>query len=278
MDTKLAVASCIVAVLAMDGKTVLTQANALMSLGQASRIGVSEVILSYFSVLIDQRYNACVPGTVSYPLSTATNSTASARTMWRAPVGGQDLYANERHVPDSFFDVFTDLSADALVNVDIQSPAGNILTHVRGDNTGTNWRNQSYMGGGFDPTFAVMSLSIGGFFAQPGGNIIDYWDEHVIKDFRLKRRILPNGQAVKDIYDDGLEVITRRGLPRQKWSQRSWFSGDPNDRRWKFVKTRLVPKAPKCFMSLEARQVGSGSPDDVLVLSIGSNKPPNPAP
>jgi hypothetical protein len=281
MDTRLAIASCIVAVLALNGKVVFTQ-NALMSLEQASRIGMSEVILSYFSVLIDQRYNSCVPATVvSYPLSTATNSTATfARTLWQAPVGGQDVYANEHHAPNSFFDVFTEveLPAVAMVDVSIHSLGGNLHTRVRGDNAGTNWRNQTYMGGGFDRTFAVMSLSIGGLFANPAGGDIDYWDEHIIKDFRLKNRRLPNGQIVKDIYDDGLEVITRRGIPRQKWSQRSWFSGDQNERRWKFVKTRIVPKTPKCYISFEARQAAVASPDDVFVLTVGGSKPPTPAP
>ncbi len=168
MDMKLAVAACIVTALALNGKPVFTQA-ALMSPGQASRIGMSEVILSYFSVLIDQRYGGCVPGTVSYPLSTSTNTTANrSRTDWFAPpLGAQDRYGNEHHAPDSFFDVFAELPV-ASVNVNIHNAGGNLVTQVRGDNQKTNWNNQTYMGGGFDPTFAIMSLSIGGFFATPG--------------------------------------------------------------------------------------------------------------
>jgi hypothetical protein len=279
------------ALLSVSFGTVRTWAAVSWSHPDAAVFVATENLLSVVAVLIDQRAIGC-DGTIDYyqkvynggnyaisELSYYSDWDWSGESVvpgWNGqqitPILGYSLGAGSGYPVGSAF---------SFDNISGTYGAGGSYEWHAGDNYASNWNNQTAIGGGFSPAWDVFNMAVGGWSYNYGSNSYDYgWDEHVIKDLKNKNFLHPDGVKYKDVVDTGLEVTTYRGLPRQKWSQSSWHSRAPNDRRYEFVKTRLFPLSPKCYMSTYGYWYANDGTYDYWygVLTASPTKPANPGP
>jgi hypothetical protein len=76
-------------------------------------------------------------------------------------------------------------------------------------------------------------------------------DEHIIKDFYVP---CSGGSSCKQwtAFDYGMEAITKKHYPREKWWQRSKYDRENGADGFVWMeKTRLEPKSPSCTITLD---------------------------